>query len=66
VRRVHYDLFYVDHRSFLLDLRTMVRSVGIVLRRPREIGPARAATASPRVDARPAPARGPVVKGVTQ
>jgi lipopolysaccharide/colanic/teichoic acid biosynthesis glycosyltransferase len=35
VRRVHYDLFYVDHRSLVLDLRTLVRTLGVVLRHPR-------------------------------
>lgn len=31
-RRVRYDLYYVDHRSLLLDLRTLVRTVAVVLR----------------------------------
>jgi lipopolysaccharide/colanic/teichoic acid biosynthesis glycosyltransferase len=35
VRRVHYDLYYVDNRSWLLDVRTMGRSFGVVLRRSR-------------------------------
>lgn len=35
VRRVHYDLFYVDHRSLLLDLRTLLRTLELVVRRPR-------------------------------
>ena len=35
VRRVHYDLYYIDHRSLLLDLRTMWRTVGVVVRKPR-------------------------------
>ncbi len=35
VRRVHYDLFYVDHRSFVLDLRTLLRTLRIIARRPR-------------------------------
>jgi len=34
VRRVHYDLFYVDHRSLVLDLRTLARTVGVVFRYP--------------------------------
>ena len=34
VRRVHYDLFYVDHRSLVLDMRTLARTVGVVLRHP--------------------------------
>ena len=39
VRRVHYDLFYVDHRSFVLDLRTLLRTVAVVARRPRRTPP---------------------------
>jgi len=35
VRRVHYDLYYIDNRSLLLDMRTLWRTVGVVLRRPR-------------------------------
>jgi lipopolysaccharide/colanic/teichoic acid biosynthesis glycosyltransferase/nucleoside-diphosphate-sugar epimerase len=35
LRRVHYDLFYVDHRSFVLDLRTLLRTVSVVALRPR-------------------------------
>jgi FlaA1/EpsC-like NDP-sugar epimerase/lipopolysaccharide/colanic/teichoic acid biosynthesis glycosyltransferase len=31
-RRVQYDLFYVDHRSLLLDLRTLSRTAALVLR----------------------------------
>lgn len=34
VRRVHYDLFYVDHRSLVLDLRTLARTFGVVLQHP--------------------------------
>ncbi len=34
VRRVHYDLFYVDHRSLVLDLRTLARTVGVVAQHP--------------------------------
>src|SRR5205085_8257344 len=29
-RRVQYDLYYVDHRSLLLDIRTLFRTFGIV------------------------------------
>lgn len=36
VRRVHYDLFYVTHRSWLLDLRTIVRTLSVLLTRPRK------------------------------
>jgi FlaA1/EpsC-like NDP-sugar epimerase/lipopolysaccharide/colanic/teichoic acid biosynthesis glycosyltransferase len=35
VRRTHYDLFYIDHRSLLLDLRTLWRTADVVLRHPR-------------------------------
>jgi len=49
VRRVHYDLFYVDHRSLLLDLRTLARTAGVVLRHPRNGTPV-----SGRVKERPA------------
>jgi FlaA1/EpsC-like NDP-sugar epimerase/lipopolysaccharide/colanic/teichoic acid biosynthesis glycosyltransferase len=34
-RRVAYDLHYIDHRSPLLDLRILLRTVAVVLRRPR-------------------------------
>jgi FlaA1/EpsC-like NDP-sugar epimerase len=37
VRRVHYDLFYVDHRSLLLDLRTLARTLSVVTQRPRPL-----------------------------
>jgi FlaA1/EpsC-like NDP-sugar epimerase/lipopolysaccharide/colanic/teichoic acid biosynthesis glycosyltransferase len=50
VRRVHYDLFYVDHRTFLLDMRTMLRTLAVVLMRPRGTPPGGEAAA----DARPA------------
>ena len=35
VRRAHYDLYYVDNRSWLLDARTLSRSFGVVMGRPR-------------------------------
>ncbi|MBP8137226.1 MAG: sugar transferase, partial [Candidatus Eisenbacteria bacterium] len=35
VRRVHYDLFYVSHRSWLLDVRTLVKTFGVLFRSPR-------------------------------
>jgi FlaA1/EpsC-like NDP-sugar epimerase/lipopolysaccharide/colanic/teichoic acid biosynthesis glycosyltransferase len=50
VRRVHYDLFYVDHRSFVLDLRTILRTLSFVVRRPRVTPPGEPAA----TDARPA------------
>ena len=37
VRRVHYDLFYVEHRSTVLDLRTLFRTLAVVVRRPRPV-----------------------------
>ena len=39
VRRVQYDLYYIDHRSLLLDLRTLFRTFRVVLQRPRRFGP---------------------------
>ena len=33
-RRAQYDLFYVDHRSLLLDVRMLARAGLLVLRRP--------------------------------
>jgi lipopolysaccharide/colanic/teichoic acid biosynthesis glycosyltransferase len=56
VRRVHYDLFYIDNRSLLLDVRTLGRTLGVLARRPR------GSMAQPPG----APAREPVVKGVTR
>lgn len=50
VRRVHYDLFYVEHRSLVLDFRTLFRTFAVVLRRPR---PAQAHLVRAQ-DARPA------------
>ena len=42
VRRVHYDLYYVTHRSWLLDLRTIVRTLSVLFTRPRNGSPVRA------------------------
>jgi FlaA1/EpsC-like NDP-sugar epimerase/lipopolysaccharide/colanic/teichoic acid biosynthesis glycosyltransferase len=56
VRRVHYDLFYIDNRSLLLDVRTLGRTLGVLARRPRA-GAAPLATA---------PGGEPAVKGVTR
>jgi FlaA1/EpsC-like NDP-sugar epimerase/lipopolysaccharide/colanic/teichoic acid biosynthesis glycosyltransferase len=50
VRRVHYDLFYVDHRSLLLDARTLLRTFAVIVRRPRPTPPG--SVVAP--DARPA------------
>ncbi|NOT34595.1 MAG: polysaccharide biosynthesis protein [Candidatus Eisenbacteria bacterium] len=47
VRRVHYDLYYLDNRSLLLDLRTLWRTAEIVLRRPRSSGPEAVALEGP-------------------
>jgi lipopolysaccharide/colanic/teichoic acid biosynthesis glycosyltransferase len=33
-RRIQYDLYYVDHRSLLLDIRTMFRTARVVFGRP--------------------------------
>ena len=61
VRRVHYDLYYVDNRSWLLDVRTLGRSFGVVLRRSR-IEPA-----APKRDFKTQGGGTPsTVKGVTQ
>jgi lipopolysaccharide/colanic/teichoic acid biosynthesis glycosyltransferase len=50
VRRVHYDLFYVDHRSIVLDARTLLRTLAVIARRPRPTLPGQEAAP----DARPA------------
>ncbi|MBI1796802.1 MAG: polysaccharide biosynthesis protein [Candidatus Eisenbacteria bacterium] len=55
VRRVHYDLFYIDNRSLLLDVRTLGRTLGVLARRPRGVGERPAAAAAE-----------PVIKGVTR
>ncbi|MEO5618477.1 MAG: polysaccharide biosynthesis protein [Candidatus Eisenbacteria bacterium] len=34
-KRVQYDLYYIDHRSLLLDLRTLLRTIRVILQRPR-------------------------------
>ena len=47
VRRVQYDLYYIDHRSLLLDLRTLLRTFRVVLQRPRRFGPSPGALTSP-------------------
>ncbi len=56
VRRVHYDLFYIDNRSLVLDVRTLGRTLGVVARRPR------GGASPPGAES----ARGSVVKGVTR
>jgi FlaA1/EpsC-like NDP-sugar epimerase/lipopolysaccharide/colanic/teichoic acid biosynthesis glycosyltransferase len=56
-RRVQYDLHYVEHRSLLLDVRTLLRTAAVVVRHPRE---------ARREEPVPPPASRPVVKGVTQ
>ncbi|HET7225766.1 MAG TPA: polysaccharide biosynthesis protein [Candidatus Eisenbacteria bacterium] len=38
-RRVLYDLYYVENRSFLLDVRTLARTAAIALGRPRRLRP---------------------------
>jgi len=56
VRRVHYDLYYIDNRSLLLDVRTLGRTFGVVVNRPRRGLPEREPPATART----------VVKGVTR
>jgi hypothetical protein len=56
VRRVHYDLFYVDNRTLLLDLRTMGRTLAVVARRRRPGEPGEGGASFTE----------PVVKGATQ
>jgi hypothetical protein len=34
--RIQYDLYYVDHRSLLLDIRILLRTARVVLGRRRE------------------------------
>jgi|GEM_PF-63962 len=60
-RRVLYDLHYVDHRSLLLDVRTLLRTLGVVLRRPRVGG----AAVHPHPNGAPAAEAPSPVKGVT-
>jgi lipopolysaccharide/colanic/teichoic acid biosynthesis glycosyltransferase len=55
-RRIQYDLHYVDHRSLLLDLRTLLRTVVVILNAPRR---------ATRVEPRTVPGSS-AVKGVTQ
>jgi FlaA1/EpsC-like NDP-sugar epimerase/lipopolysaccharide/colanic/teichoic acid biosynthesis glycosyltransferase len=56
VRRVHYDLFYIDNRSLLLDVRTLGRTLGVLVRRRGGIVAKRRGASVPE----------PVVKGVTR
>jgi lipopolysaccharide/colanic/teichoic acid biosynthesis glycosyltransferase len=68
VRRAHYDLYYVDNRSWLLDVRTLGRSFGVVLRRPRNghprlNPPPETVALGPKSLTDPPPS---AVKGVTQ
>ena len=39
VRRAHYDLYYVEHRSWLLDARILGRTLSVILRRSRGSSP---------------------------
>ncbi len=60
-RRVHYDLHYVEHRSWVLDVRTLFRTAAEVFRRERSHPPVRTeAPAEAEVEAASA------VKGVTR
>jgi lipopolysaccharide/colanic/teichoic acid biosynthesis glycosyltransferase len=66
VRRVHYDLYYVDNRSLLLDVRTLGRTFGVVLRRPRGGRPAPPESGNGTRHSRgAAPEAAETVKGVT-
>ena len=56
-RRAQYDLHYVDHRSLLLDVRMLLRTAAVIVRRPRPFVVA-AGSAPPAVST--------AVKGVTQ
>jgi FlaA1/EpsC-like NDP-sugar epimerase/lipopolysaccharide/colanic/teichoic acid biosynthesis glycosyltransferase len=47
VRRAHYDLYYVDNHSWGLDARTLSRSFGVVMGRPRLVRPAGGSRAKP-------------------
>jgi FlaA1/EpsC-like NDP-sugar epimerase/lipopolysaccharide/colanic/teichoic acid biosynthesis glycosyltransferase len=71
IRRVHYDLFYIDHRSLLLDLRTLWRTVGVVFGRPRHSPRARTVPLPPTggaiaLEPSSTSRDGTVVKGVTR
>jgi lipopolysaccharide/colanic/teichoic acid biosynthesis glycosyltransferase len=33
LKKLQYDLFYIKHRSLLLDLAILLKTVGIILRR---------------------------------
>jgi len=72
--RIQYDLFYVDHRSWLLDLRTLFRTFGAVIRNQWGLGRRPAGTLIPprgSIAAAMSPSAGPAatpagtVKGVT-
>jgi FlaA1/EpsC-like NDP-sugar epimerase len=65
IRRVHYDLYYVDNRSWLLDVRTLGRTFGVVLRptRPRPGRESPAAGADSKKNPRADPA---AVEGATR
>ncbi len=64
VRRAHYDLYYVDNRSWLLDVRILGRTFGVVLRRPRRPRARPAPQAppgeAPAIPPGPTPGIGPV------
>ncbi|HKQ58556.1 MAG TPA: sugar transferase [Candidatus Eisenbacteria bacterium] len=44
VRRVHCDLFYIEHRSLMLDVRTLGRTIAVLARRPRRVAAPSATT----------------------
>ncbi len=58
--RIQYDLYYVDHRSLLLDVRILLRTVRVVLgRRPGEAARTRPGAADGRAPRGPGGAEGP-------
>jgi lipopolysaccharide/colanic/teichoic acid biosynthesis glycosyltransferase len=42
--RVHCDLFYIEHRSLMLDVRTLGRTIAVLARRPRRVAAPSATT----------------------
>jgi FlaA1/EpsC-like NDP-sugar epimerase/lipopolysaccharide/colanic/teichoic acid biosynthesis glycosyltransferase len=63
-RRLEYDLFYVDHRSLLLDVRTLSRTAALVIRPSSRNGTAHAVDGS--VGVKRATAASGSVKGVAR
>lgn len=57
VRRAHFDLFYVDNRSWWVDAQTLGRSFGVVMGRRRRARPVRGAAATPERRSSSSPSR---------